>query len=859
MCLSKPGIGLLIIFSAFITAGCGELDTILSSTLATNPVYRVNAAVEGRNLDECAIVGVGSQIRPYFLNSIEGDPDITGLVVFLETLNGETASRKVRYVPSSAKQSSGTDTSVDGEILDDDTPETAADQTVSGEENTGNTESGTDEKIPDTESGENREDETSSANDGYSADGNSSLETEDAVVDLSSDSDLFSDVDMSSDSDLSSDSDGGTEKEAVYQIREKKSFSGTGETSDPDELVVHVSKLSADLPALLFPEKLAIGPYILVFQVLGSQGVLSHFEKLIYYISDAEIALGDIQTYYSGNAERFGVVSPDSVIMLETKVSADERLAPYIVWYHGKKRLREGPVSDGVDHFLWRAPMQTGFQAIRAEVFPFAPPDTYKNTGGLTKELSLAISSKQPRRAVVDTETSPPDSVTRWYQFSGNLSDSLSPQDGRRELKPGDDTVVTWLPKTGIYGLAAGSGYSYTIPGSFFTPDKELPGRGQLVFRFAVQSSGIIFNGIFTLERTSQTLKLDLSCDTDANRLILSCALGDEKQEQKLPLPFYIQDEWLTAVVDFIVEKDEFRTELSLLPLGNGEFRNELASLSDKSIPTGKGIVLPGALTGEGVFRLGAVAVPANSSTGRASVSAASAAGKSSTAATVKYGTNDTAAQTTKNTETLLITGEENRNTPALANTASTVIPSLVNTETGENSGTGTPASALILDAIAVLFRVIDADEIAAEEPADEAEEGEAEAELASEDAVPPEDEPADEAGKGEAELASEDIVPPKDVSPDRIEEQVKNSTEKSVSASGTGQNRQSSLPPLLPAKSVTNTDKDFTGEETDLTPKAEEDDQAPDDPETHEAKTREVPAKEPVPNTEPHKGIEAE
>ncbi|MDR2143371.1 MAG: hypothetical protein LBP29_03270, partial [Treponema sp.] len=594
------------------------------------------------------------------------------------------------------------------------------------------------------------------------------------------------------------DSDGGTEKEAVYQIREKKRFSGTGETSDPDELVVHVSKLSAELPALLFPEKLAIGPYILVFQVLGLQGVLSHFEKLIYYVSDAEIALGDIQTYYSGNVERSGVVSPDSVIMLETKVSADERLAPYIVWYHGKKRLREGPVSDGVDHFLWQAPMQTGFQAIRAEVFPFAPPDTYKNTGGLTKELSLAISSKQTSRAVVDTEASPPDSVTRWYQFSGDLSDSLSPQDGGRRLKPGDNTVITWLPKTGIYGLAAGSGYSYTIPGSFFTPDKELPGHGQFVFRFAVQSSGIIFNGIFTLERTSQTLKLDLSCDTDANRLILTCALGDEKQEQKLSLPFYLRDEWITAVVDFIVEKNEFRTELSLLSIGNGEFQDKLASLSNKSVPAGKGIVLPGALTGEGVFRIGAAAVPANSSTGRASVSAGSAAGKSSTVATVKSGANDTTVQTTRNTVTSLIPGEENRNAPALANTASTATPSLVNTEPGEISGTGTPAPALILDAIAVLFRVIDADEITAGEPADE---------------------------EGEGEPVPEDAALPEDVSPDQPEEQVKISTEKSVSASGTGQNRQS----LLPAKSGTNTGKDSTGEEVDLTPKAEDGDLAPD------------------------------
>jgi hypothetical protein len=775
MCLSKSGIGLITIFFAFITAGCGELDTILSSKLSTNPVYRVNAAVEGRSLDECAIVSVGSRIRPHFLDSIEGDPDITGLVVFLKTLEGETVSRKLRYVPGSPERSSeqgvGTDTAVGDQILEDDAPETSFGQTVSGEDTAGKTEAGTDAK-----SGEDWKDGTSPANDGYSADGNSFREEEDAAADQSSDL------------------NDSTEKEVVYQIREKKTFSGTGETSDPDELVVYVSKLSAELPALLFPEKLMIGPYILVFQVLGLEGVLSYFEKFIYYIGDAELALGDIQTYHSGNAGRSGVVSPDSVLMLETKVIADERLAPYIVWYHGKKRLREGPVSDGVDRFLWQAPAQTGFQAIRAEVFPFAPPDAYKNSSGLVKELSLAISSKQARKAVVNTEASPPDSVTRWYQFSADLSDSLAPQDGGRELKPRDNTVITWFPKTGIYGLAAGSGYSYTIHGPFFTPDKELPGRGQFVFRFAVQSSGIISSGIFTMDRTSQTLKLDLSCDTDTNRLILSCALGDEKQEQKLSLPFYIRDEWITAVVDFTVGKNEFRAELNLLPIGNGEFQDVLASLSDKSAPAGRGIVLPGALTGEGVLRIGTTA-------------------NFSTAAAVKSGANDTAAQIAGNTLTSLITGEENRNAPVLADT-----------ETGKISGTATPAPALLLDAIAVLFRVIDPDTIAAGEP-------------------------ADETGEGEAELASEDAVPPKDVSPNQPEEQVKIPAEKDLSASGTGQNRQS----LPPAKSGTNTDRDSTGKETDLTRKTRDGDQTPDDTDTYE--TGEFPAKEPVPNTEPRKG----
>jgi hypothetical protein len=765
MYLSKPGLGLLVLFSAFIAAGCGELDTILSSNLSTNSaVYRVNATVEGRNLDECAIVGIGSRIRPYFLDPIESDRDITGLVVFLETPRGELVSRKVRYIPGfadrSSEQSLETNTGVDGQILEDDAPEstkTAAELTGSGEISSGGTGLGTDAENLGAESGEGRGYGTQAASDGSSPNGNSPQDRGEA------------------NGNGSSGSDDGREKETVYQIREKKTFSEPEESANPDELVVYVSNLGEDLPALLFPEKLAIGPYILVFQVMGLQDVLSRFEKLIYYISDAELSLGDIQTYHSGDAERSGVVSPDSVLMLETKVSADARLEPYIVWYHGKNRLKEGPVSEGVDRLLWRAPANTGFQALRAEVFPFRPSPAYKNTSGLAKELSLAISSKQVRRIARNTGASQPDpSIVRWYQLGGDLFDSLAPLDSKRELTPGDDTIITWLPKTGVYGLAAGSAYSYTIPGPLFTPNAELPGRGQFVFRFAVQSSGIISSGIFALARTSQTLKLELSCDTDANRLILSCVLGDEKQEQGLALPFSARDEWITVVIDFTVYNKEFRAELSLLSTGNGDFPSELASLSDKDVPAGKSILLPGTLTGEGTFRIGAAAVPVNPFASRASIFGGSAAGKSSadTAVPAKSSTDITAALSAESTPDSLPPGEENRDIALLTAT----VPALTGAGTETSFGTGAPAPTLILDAAAVLFRVIEVYAL----------------EVVEADGA---GEPADETGK--AKTASENTVQPENVSPERPVEQAKLSVEKSAAAPKTGSDRQPSVPAI--------------------------------------------------------------
>jgi hypothetical protein len=493
--------------------------------------------------------------------------------------------------------------------------------------------------------------------------------------------------------------------------------------------------------------------------------------------------------------------------MLETKISADERLEPYIIWYNGKNRLRGGPVSGGMDRLLWRAPAHTGFQALRAEIFPFEPPPAYKNTSGLVKELSLAISSKQARRTARNTEASQPDpSIVRWYELGGDLFDSLAPLDGKRELTPGDDTIITWLPKTGIYGLAAGSGYFYTIPGPLFTPDAELPGRGQFVFRFAVQSSGIISSGIFTLARTSQTLKLELSCDTDTNRLTLSCVLGDEKQEQGLSLPFSARDEWITVAIDFFVYNKELRTELSLLSTGNGDFLSELALLSDKDIPAGKSIVLPGALTGEGTFRIGAAAAPVNPSTARISIFGGSVAEKSSTDTTVAA-KSDTDTTVAGSAPASLLTGEENRDAAALTTTVS----ALVNTEMETISGTGAPAITLILDAVAVLFRVSDAYTADVADVAD------------ADDAA----EPADETGK--VEPASENAAQPENVSPEQPGEQTKFSMEKSVAAPKTGSDQQ----PLLPAKTGAEktAGQSSSGEESSRTPNSGDGGSAPGNP----------------------------
>jgi hypothetical protein len=84
-----------ILFLSFILFACGDLgwDMVISSA----GTYQVSASINEVSLDNCAIIGRDSDIRPYFKNSLVNDPDVRGLVVFLENAQGEQASGEFHY------------------------------------------------------------------------------------------------------------------------------------------------------------------------------------------------------------------------------------------------------------------------------------------------------------------------------------------------------------------------------------------------------------------------------------------------------------------------------------------------------------------------------------------------------------------------------------------------------------------------------------------------------------------------------------------------------------------------------------------------------------------------------------------
>jgi hypothetical protein len=427
-----------ILFISFILFACGDIgwDMVISSS----GTYQVSAMVNEVSLDTCSLVGRESDIYPYFKNSLVNDPDVRGLVVFLEDAQGEQISGKFHY-------------GLAGESVE--TVEAA--ETVEAKDET-----------PQGEVGE----------------------------------------------------DGKSGGELVPPAEFPEEF-------------IRVPRLDQRLPAFIFPEELPIGYYTLVFQVLGEKEVLYRLEKAVYYIADARFDLTDLQSYLPDVLAGGHLASPGDNILLEALVEADERLAPYVIWYSGKQNIAEGYVSEGAARFMWKVPEQPVFHTIRVEVFPVMPNERIRRSiTGKTKELLFPVSTKNERKkSPVDED----ESFTHWYDFGGTLKDVYNPSVPEYELAAAETTVPNWKPHAGLYGLSLDEGDLYDLPGSLTALKPQEQGRGRIKLQFAALGTGrIVGLDLDVAEPSAGAVSAALSLGEAG--LVLSLETGTERLEESLEL-----------------------------------------------------------------------------------------------------------------------------------------------------------------------------------------------------------------------------------------------------------------------------------------------------------------------------------
>jgi hypothetical protein len=563
MCRKIGGWG--IIFS-FLFIACGPMDTLLSSY---GGAYFIGAKVGQYTLDESSIIRANTPIRPYFVKSIDDDPDIRGLTIFLQSLNGQIIGKKITYTVEPNKKTAA-------DVPDDETDITKTDDSASEETSSilGETESlpGSDADF----TGESviKDGNTSGSSsevDPSGGTGSADSGFDDSVME----EDEFNDV--------------------VYYFRDRKT-TAEQEEIQYDEEIIYVKTLNENLPPLYLPEDLAAGQYILVFQVLGEKDILNRVENSIYYIAKSEFILDDIHIYLPDVFDGSRVVPPDVPVMLESSITAGTGLNPYVIWYNGKSRIHEEYAVDGVSRFIWKTPSKTGFHALKVEAFPFKPQKTAMYTPiGSSKELSLPVSAKNEKKAV---KIIPADltagfsgqelSPVRWYQFFANLEDSYDSANKKNTLAV-TDHLPKWLPWGTIFGTAIGPNYNFSIPSPLFTlPVKDII-EGRMLFRFVPLAEGTIFSGSFTLKNSFETLDMKLSYAQEM--VILNYSAGSAFYEDTIPLSTRQGESLITAIISFEIQKNLLWVRVDL---------NTPAKFM-----SGPGIHLPGLLTGDGTFQIG--------------------------------------------------------------------------------------------------------------------------------------------------------------------------------------------------------------------------------------------------------------
>ncbi|MDR3304357.1 MAG: hypothetical protein LBS86_08105 [Treponema sp.] len=457
--------------------------------------YEVNATVNYRSLDEYPVIKSHDKIAPYFTNFDTNDPDVQGLVVFLQTSEGSPLAGTIHYHLSE-----------------------------------------------------------------------NAIQKKQAAVPAA----LSNEKDAEEPSPL---------EPLVAPPVEEAPPPEPPETSGLVDQTFTVEQLEEGLPEFEIDPSLAVGQYLMVFQVKGKTQVLYEIQRAFYFIADAEFVVHDVRRYFPAPASIEHLAPPSIPIMLEARIDADPRLQPYLIWYNGNKRIEEGAISKA-GRLIWPVPAQTGFQNIRVEVFPFAPT---RNLSGEIRALSLAVSSESELRgffskAPREGSRQPfnDDEYSYWYQLRDNLADDLFPDDPRRAIRlvGNAEAEPRWLPAGELYGLTLGPQDRYELPIVPFFLAEGTMGVEQFLFHIKPLGDGVVFQtSFYTKEALDGTLKVQLVFLGDTALLRINKA-DETLVERPFSMSEFQNGDFLTVRLNIALHEKQLSASLGL---GEGTVETEPA------------------------------------------------------------------------------------------------------------------------------------------------------------------------------------------------------------------------------------------------------------------------------------------
>ena len=333
---------------------------------------------------------------------------------------------------------------------------------------------------------------------------------------------------------------------------------------DGDELIVSVLSLDSELPSFPLPENLPMGIYTMVSQVMSDKVALQKTEKDIFYLGKNAFSYKGINVYLPGIGSTSQLITKGMVVMLEANLDFDKRLDPYIVWYDGKNKIKEGHFSDGADLLFWKAPEHSGFFSLRAEIFPIK---AFDELTGYKKDISLLVSSK-----TIDVHLVSPNvmQLIHWYTMEGNLNDSIISASPEMALIPASGSKPKWMGIDGTYGLVTGYDNTLTLP--------KIPvtNKGteiwQTLFRFKPLRNGNIFSVQFgssgsvlmTLSKEDKALVLNLTSPVKAVSQIVSISSSMDESSENIQVTEQ-DNSFLTVGVKFSIQNGLLTAQINII------------------------------------------------------------------------------------------------------------------------------------------------------------------------------------------------------------------------------------------------------------------------------------------------------
>ena len=349
--------------------------------------------------------------------------------------------------------------------------------------------------------------------------------------------------------------------------------SSQDDSSDSEDLFVHVKSLDDNLPLFPMPNSLPAGRYIMVSQVMSGRNVLQRTEKPLYYIGAAAFSYDGINVYLPGVARSSQLIPRGTVVMLEADIDFVTQFDPYIIWYEGRNKISEGKYSDGAGFLFWKTPEQSGFYTIRAEVFPVRNDD---RLSGFMKETSLLVSTMAIDVNLVSQNI---PQLVHWYTLEGDLFDSKMPASLERSLNTVTGKSPVWMGANRTYGVATGCDDVISLP-RILIPNNSMR-TWQALFRFMPLSDGGILSVQFGSSRN-----VSMNLYIEGNNLILALTSPFRTVSQVVNIPENIlnhdnKPSFITAGVYFTIRPGLLSAQINIIDDAvNNEFSMNAVNLN---------------------------------------------------------------------------------------------------------------------------------------------------------------------------------------------------------------------------------------------------------------------------------------